>query len=138
MVIKRNIVELVFFVSYNQSIMDWSKVKRTDIGSVSTFNRGKDTFTKLAESQDKRYQVWKRGINDSGVVYDAIEVIKAKKQGDGTLIYPSTEQFGTYGYCFPYNERNLAWAMWLMENGFPDSSEYISQYKRWKAQINGL
>lgn len=121
-------------VKHHLQRMDWSKIKRTDIGSVSTFNRGKDIFTKLAESQDKCYQVWKRSVNDSGVVYDTIEVIKAEKVGD-ILCYPSTEKFGSYGYCFPFNKRNLAWAVWLMSNGFPDSSEYLSQYTHWKTHI---
>lgn len=67
---------------------------RKDINSYDTFTKYGDTFTKIYADDENHIYVFKCGFG-----YEVVKGIKSVNP-DNTIIYhyPSTEQFGTYGY----------------------------------------
>ena len=73
------------------------KIIPTDITTLTNFKKFGEVFTKIWGDDEQHVYVFKR--IGSSVSY---EVIKAKKvkDPDGNIVftYPSSEDFGTYGY----------------------------------------
>ena len=112
--------------------MDWSNVKFKDLREVTEFDRN-GHFKLIAKKGDNSIQIWERSDIQDCPTHRTIEVIKPVyvKRLD-VLRYPSSEEFGKYGFSFPYTSENLRWATYILDKGFPSTSEYMPMYREWK------
>lgn len=76
------------------------KIKRKDIKEIETFEKFGEIFTKIYKDDEIHVYVYERRKN--GGTSGGFEVIRGKKytNPDGSVVYcyPSSEDFGVYGY----------------------------------------
>lgn len=68
-----------------------------DVKDIQSFKKFDSTFTKIWGDDDRHLYVFKRTKYRDD--YEVIKAVKKKNQ-DGSIVYryPSSEEFGTYGY----------------------------------------
>ena len=84
-----------------------NQVKHRDLKEQNNFRKFGDDFTKIYSDDDRHIYVFKRshkftkhnGVKVEIVAYEVIKGVK-RNNPDGTVAftYPSSEQFGLYGY----------------------------------------
>lgn len=79
------------------------EIFKTDIREKREFERYGFQYTLVKEDNDNRIYVFKvEKKGEKPLPYENYEIVKGKKEKnpDGTVVYtyPSTEQFGKYGY----------------------------------------
>ena len=79
------------------------EIIKKDIRELNSFKKFDSTFTKIWSDEDRHLYVFKRvKIMDDGkerIDYEVIKGVKTKNP-DGSIVYayPSSDNFGTYGY----------------------------------------
>lgn len=89
------------------------KVKPTDISTTNVFRKYDKDYTKIWGDDDRHlyvFQLFKK--YPSGIEVTDYEVIKAKRincEGEIIYRYPTSEEFGTYGYYIQGQVKSYAY-----------------------------
>lgn len=89
--------------------------KTTPIDDLRAFTKWNDTFTRIAYNPKTDVFIFKR-TNKDGMV-TCFEVVKPRLR-NGVRCYPSSDDFGTYGFCFSTSKRDRERMHEFLKNGW--------------------
>ena len=90
-------------------------IKTRPIDELRAFTKWNDTFTRIAYNPETDVFIFRRTNKDGNVT--CYEVVKPRLR-DGIRCYPSSDDFGTFGFCFANSERDRARAFEFLKNGW--------------------
>lgn len=90
-------------------------IKSKPIDELFKFKKWNDTFTRLAHNPETDVFIFQR-TNEDGLV-TCYEVVKPRIR-NGVRCYPSSDDFGTFGFCLTDTERDRARAEEFLKNGW--------------------
>ena len=87
---------------------DKNSICRKSIDEKKEFNLEGDTFKFVKKNEKDNIYLYARYHNGYLHAYEVVKPVKAK-QPDGSLVfvYPSSSQFGIYGFFFPKNSPDI-------------------------------
>ena len=90
-------------------------IKPTPIDELFEFKKWNDTFKRIAYNPETDVFIFQRTNQDGKVT--CYEVVKPRIR-NGVRCYPSSDDFGVFGFCLTNTERDLAKADDFLKNGW--------------------
>ena len=90
-------------------------IKRIPIDDLCAFTKWNDTFTRIAYNPETDVFIFRRTNKDGEVT--CFEIVKPRLR-DGIRCYPSSDDFGIYGFCFSTSKRDRERMDYLLKNGW--------------------
>ena len=90
-------------------------IKPIPIDELRAFTKWNDTFTRIAYNPETDVFIFQRTNKDGNVT--CYEVVKPRLR-DGIRCYPSSDDFGVFGFCFANSERDRARAFEFLKKGW--------------------
>lgn len=85
------------------------KIFYTDLKEKNNFEKFDEQFIKIFGNEEKHIYVYKRVKNNSIESYEVIKGVKhMNPDGNYVFTYPSTEQFGLYGFYIMGYDKDYA------------------------------
>ena len=85
------------------------KIYHQELKENNNFEKFGEQFTKIFGNDEKHIYIYKRNKNNKIFSYEVIKGVKHKNpDGNYVYAYPSSEQFGTYGFYIMGGNKNYA------------------------------